>query len=231
MHNSHRHRWLLLLACAAALFVGCAKLRDRSWWPIGGPTSDRVPGVVSPVERKERIRALAKQARRAAPADVERIAGELAAQFRSEDDPLMRAEIVRGLANLRTTTAGDVLRTAIGDPDTDVRIAACHALSRFGGPDAISLLSQASAADVDIDVRLAAVRALGQTKDPAAVAALGRALDDRDPALQYYAVHSLQEVTRENLGNNVDRWRQYVQSGQVPSERPVSVVERLRQQF
>jgi hypothetical protein len=78
---------------------------------------------------------------------------------------------------------------------------------------------------------LAAVRALGETKDPAAVAALGRALDDRDPALQYYAVHSLQEVTRENLGNDVDRWRQYVQSGQVPSERPVSVVERLRQRF
>ncbi len=174
MHNSHRHRWLLLPPARRRVRMRqvSRRLVVADWRTEDGPRARcGLPG------RAEKNASALWPSRPVAPspADVERIAGELAAQFRTEDDPLMRAEIVRGLASVRTTTAGDGARTAIDDPDTDVRIAACHALSRFGGPDAISLLSQARP---PMSISTFAWRPFGpwgKTKDPAAVAALGRA--------------------------------------------------------
>ena len=63
------------------------------------------------------------------------------------------------------------------------------------------------------------------------MAALGAALEDRDPAMQYRAVQSLQAVTGQNFGNDVERWQQYVR-GEVPKSRePTSLAERFRNVF
>jgi HEAT repeat protein len=95
----------------------------------------------------------------------------------------------------------------------------------------VAQLSELLKSDVDTDVRLAAARALGQTHDQAAVAALGAALEDRDPAMQYRAVQSLQELTGKNLGNNVERWQQYVRGEAPKTQEPTSLAERFRKMF
>ena len=85
--------------------------------------------------------------------------------------------------------------------------------------------------DVSHDVRLASARALGKIKDQRAVAALGDALADSDPAMQYRAVLSLKEITGQDLGNNVDRWRQYVKEGHPLQAQPTSMADRLKRIF
>jgi HEAT repeat protein len=85
--------------------------------------------------------------------------------------------------------------------------------------------------DIDKDVRLAAARALGHTKHPTAVAALGDVLEDDDPAMQVRAVKSLRKITGEDLGNDVNRWRQYVKRELPQPDNPTSIAERLRRLF
>jgi len=69
--------------------------------------------------------------------------------------------------------------------------------------------------DIEHDVRMAAARALGQSHEQVAVMALGNALDDKDPAMQYRAVISLRQITGQDLGNDVNKWREYVKSGKL----------------
>jgi HEAT repeat protein len=77
------------------------------------------------------------------------------------------------------------------------------------------MLRELYAGDVDLDVRLAAARALGQTRDPAAMATLAIGLEDRDPAMQYRTVKALRQIAPQDLGDDVERWRQYL-SGAAP---------------
>ena len=71
--------------------------------------------------------------------------------------------------------AGDeILRKAVGDPDSDVRTAACEAWGKRNTPEAATPLAGVLNGDVDQDVRLAAARALGLTHEQAAINGLGR---------------------------------------------------------
>ena len=221
--------WILLVA--VSLSAGCAELDTLSLWPLGGTTSDVVPGIPSPAERIATLRKIGQKAAWAKPAEQERLSGELAAAYPDEPDPLIRGEMVRALGGYPTEAAAGVLRTALNDSDADVRITACKAWGKRAGAEATTLLSEVLLRDVDTDVRLAAAEALGGTGNPAAVAALGEALEDGDPAMQYRAVASLHEVTGEDLGNDVNQWRQYVK-GETPTPGPpVSLAERLGRLF
>ena len=86
-------------------------------------------------------------------------------------------------------------------------VAACSA--ERNNPTAVGPLSQIVATDADLDVRLAAVDALGEMKSPAAIPGLAAALKDRDPAMQFAGVEAMKNVTGEDLGNDVEAWRQY----------------------
>jgi len=211
---------------------GCAHFGGRpSWWPFRGPRDPKTANIVTPTERIAELQSTAERAHRATPEEQQRLAEELGQSIRAEDDPLIRAEIVRALGNCSSPKADALLRAATEDPSREVRMAACRAWGERGGVDAAAILSQVLTGDDDTDVRLAAIEALGQCRDPAAVAALGPALEDRDPAMQYRAVLALKDLTGEDFGNDVDRWRQYVQ-GEVPAETaPRSVAERLRRIF
>jgi len=221
--------WILSLA--VSLLAGCAEADRLSVWPLGGKTTDVVPGLPSPAERIATLRKIGRKATWAEPAEQERLSGELAAAFAEEADPLIRGEIVRALGEYPTAAAAGALRTALKDSDADVRIAACEAWGRRAGAEATTLLGEVLSSDVDIDVRLAAARALGRTGDAAAVAALGEALEDHDPAMQYRAVASLRQITGEDLGNDVNRWRLYVKGETPTPSPPVSLAERLRRLF
>jgi len=208
-----------------------------TWWkkPVGEPKAEKVvdrhPGIKAPCERMAELRELAKRAGSMSPAEQEQTGRSLAEQFRTEGDPLIRAQMVRALREFQTAEASAVLGEAMEDSSIDVRIVACQAWGGRSGPQAVDLLGQRIGSDTNIDVRIAAARALGETGDQKAVDKLGLALDDADPALQYRAVLSLQKVTGKHLDNDVNQWRQYVKGETPTPAQPTSVAERLRHLF
>jgi len=154
-------------------------------------------------------------------------ARELAGLLAQTSDPLIRQEIVRQVSGFEGPTAESILRAAMTDSDPDVRAAACKAWGKRGGPEAAAVLGKAALSDADPDVRVAAIRALGQTGNQHAIAALGRALDDRDPTIQYFAIDSLRRVTGRDFGHDLGQWRQYVRAqGTESTTQPPSVAER-----
>jgi HEAT repeat protein len=200
-------------------------------WPFRRDSSDEVPGVRAPAERIATLRKMRQKAGWAKPEEQQRLSTELAAAYEGEEDPLIRVEIVRAIGRCSTPAAASVLRSALDDSDAGVRQVACKAWGRRGGPEAAAELTRILSSDVDKDVRLTAAVALGETGDPNAVAALGEVLAERDPAMQYVAVKSLREVTGEDLGNDVSRWREYVQREAPSSSDPASLAERELPRF
>jgi HEAT repeat protein len=61
----------------------------------------------------------------------------------------------------------------------------------------------------EIDVRLRALRELGELGDKEAVPVLAKALEDSDPAVQYRAVGALKKVSGRDLGDDVNKWREW----------------------
>ncbi len=215
----------LMLGLLAAALSGCTS------WPLGGKSSDTVPGIIPPYERIASLKKLASDARSKDPAERESIASELAAQYQRETDPTIRAAMVRAMAACSGPASAAALREAAKDSDADVRIAVCKALGRQKQPEATVVLRELYAGDVDLDVRLAAGRALGQTRDPAAMATLAIGLEDRDPAVQYRTVQSLRQIAPQDLGDDVERWRQYLRGQPPPPAKTPSLVERLGRLF
>jgi len=215
-----------------AFLAGCAELPELAWWPsLGEQVTDHVPGVSPPSRRLADLEELGRKAARSDPQQVQQVSAELARTIQTEEDPLIRATVIRTLGQYPGATADSVLRAALNDPDTGVRVAACEVWGIRAGPEAVTALSDALASDVDVDVRLAAARALGRTGDRAAIAALGEVLDDKDPALQYRAVLSLRSITGEDFDNDVNRWQQYVKGEIPPTRPPVSLADQLRRLF
>ena len=211
--------------------MGCASSKPAFRWPFATDKADIVPGIVPPAERIDTLRKLGRKAARAEPAEQQTISADLAAIYDREEDPLIRAEIVHAMGGYPTESATSVLELAMGDSDSDVRLAACEALGKRRAPEAVGMLTTALSSDMDIDVRMAAARALGETGDSAAVAPLGRILEERDPALQHQGVMSLRKCSGEDLGNDANRWRQYVRGETPDPPRPVSVAERVKRFF
>ncbi len=220
---------IIVFAFLALLLPGCAELPP--WVPFQGPTSDNLPGVITPAQKISQLRKLALKAAESDPQTKHRAALQLTSAIRSETDPLVRAEIVRTLGDYPDSAADGILKAALNDPDTDVRIAACQSWGKRGDAQAAGLLAPLLSSDVNQDVRLAAARALGKTKDQQAIIALGDALVDSDPAMQYRAVLSLKEITGADLGNNVDRWREYVKQEHPQPSQPASLADRMGKIF
>ncbi len=231
MLGASTHRLAAALCClVAAGAAGCAE-GVPTWVPFAGKVSDDLPGVATPPQRLAALRKMASEAAQHSPEEKQQIARELAQAIRGEQDAMLRAEIISTLGRYPGEAADGVLRAAVNDPDVDVRVAACRAWAKRGGPESIQVLSGILTGDVDSEVRLAAAHALGQTRDPAAVAALGKALEDPDPAMQYRAVLSLRKVSGEDFGNDVNQWRQYVKGERPKPAQPVSIAEHIRHMF
>lgn len=227
-----RTLFILTLLVALAPGVGCTVNQNGRWtfWPLA-KVSDRVPGITPPPERMRAIREMGQRAARQDPVEQNRLAAQLAEMYAQERDPLIRGQILQSAGYLAGPNTLALLRQGLKDADSDVRVLACQSLGRLGGPEAAAALAEALGSDTDPDVRLAAVKALGETGEPSAIPALGMALNERDPAMQYQAVASLRRVAPVDYGNDVPRWRQYVQGEPVAPEPPFSLVERVRQWF
>ena len=227
---SGRRMLLLLCGLMAATVAGCADLDILpTWFPFQGPTSDTLPGVVTPAQRIAELRKLSEASVSATAEEKVRLSQQLADSIRTEKDPLIRVEIIRALGRYPGPAADAILKAALADADTHVRIAACEAWGKRGDAAATKILSDTLRGDVEADVRLAAAKALGEGKNQQAVAALGEALNDADPAMQYRAMLSLQQITGKDLGSDLSRWQQYVKSGP-PAPNP-SLTERMHSLF
>jgi HEAT repeat protein len=238
--------WLCLTIAAAH---GCTwgSTNGIPWW---GSQKERDEAAANlkkygPIARDRivLVREDGKFAAKGSPEDKERAAADLARMMQTEQDPLVRIEIVRTLGGIPTETAASVLRTGMKDSDPEVRVAICQAWGKRAAPGTIFgaepipgreadaaalLLSEALAGDTNVDVRLAAARSLGKVKnDPRAIGALGIALKDRDPALQVRAIASLKEISNKDFGNDVAKWQQYADSvAPPPPQQPKAIAER-----
>jgi HEAT repeat protein len=219
----------LLVGLLPLLATGCADL--PAWVPFQGSRSDTLPGVVTPAEKITQLKKLSAQAGNSDLQTKKHVVEQLVTSIRTETDSLVRAEIIRTLGDYPDPSADSVLKAALNDPDVDVRIAACDAWGKRADAQAAAMLASVLSGDVNQDVRLAAARALGNNKDPQAIAALGEALADSNPAMQYRAVLSLKESTGQDLGNNVESWRQYVKQQHPQPSQPASIAERVKDIF
>jgi HEAT repeat protein len=185
---------------------GCA-----SWTPWRSAQADKDREQYGPTA-DERITSLAadiKAARGGSAAEQAAFTRRLVTEMLGEHDPRVRCRILDAAAEFDTPEALAICRGALQDPDDRVRMAACSAWGRRGGPEAIELLAARYQSDPDLDVRLRAIRGLGELEDEAAVPVLAKALEDSDPAIQYRAVASLKRCSGRDLGNDVNRWREW----------------------
>jgi HEAT repeat protein len=128
--------------------------------------------------------------------------------------------------------ATEAIKTAIHDPDSDVRVVVCEAWGRRGGDESRHLLAEMLGNDTNVDVRIAATKALGRFKnDPEALRALRLAMDDNSPAMQYRAVESARTISGKDFGNNLIAWREYMDGGNPPEQPSPSLAERLKQWY
>jgi hypothetical protein len=214
-YSSARHPWgargqglcgLVPLAMSLICLAGCA-----SWMPWRNAQADKDREQYGPTA-DERIKSLAvdtKAARSGSAAEQAAFTRRLVTEMLDEHDPRVRCRILDAAAEFDTPEALAICRGALQDPDDRVRMAACSAWGRRGGPEAIELLAARYQNDPDLDVRLRAIRGLGDLEDEAAVPVLAKALEDSDPAIQYRAVTSLKRCSGRDLGNDVNRWREW----------------------
>jgi HEAT repeat protein len=198
-------------------------------WPAVWPFPDRDRTTFEgPAMRINTIEQLAVKSTGVDSPDQREIAEQLARQIQIESDPLVRAAVVRTIADFRTPISVQVLEAGLADSDAAVRLACCHALGQRAEPSSVGSLAQTLRADKDLDVRLAAADALGKIKTPDSMQALIVALDDRDPAMQYVGVQSMKSVTGKDYGGDVKAWRQVAAGESPPLPSPPSLAERVR---
>jgi HEAT repeat protein len=228
-------RWSPLcgLLLVAALASGCVgnkfKYTTTGKWP---PMRAKTPEELVPTaeDRIQLMRDQAKQIAKASTAEQEQFARKIATDLTTEQSPFVRREMYLALGGVQSLTANSILYAGLQDPDENIRIACCQAWGQRGGPDAAKVLGETLSSESNLDVRLAAARALGKAKDNGGVTSLGVALEDPNPAVQRRAIESLEEITGEKFGNDVDAWRTFVQGG-TPQPREETIVSRLKRMF
>ena len=229
---------LLALLCCLALVPGCASTykaptAKKSWFAWGKKKKEAdVVGakIITPRDKMLQLRYLANEGRKLSPELQERAATELCQGIARKRDPdAARRQILRTLGTLPSEKGYAVLAAGLHDHDRDVRIAACEALGKRGGPQAAQELSRTLTEDADIDVRLAAARGLGDTHATEGIHALGDRIEDQDPAMQVRAMASMKKVSGKDFGQDIDAWKQYAKTGQEPPQ--PSLAERFRKKF
>ncbi len=223
-------RRLISFCLLLALMGGCTwgSKNGVPWWGTKKQKDEAAADLdkYGPVafQRIDVVKKYGEYAAKGSETEKQQVASRLAIDIQTEQDPLVRIQIIRTLAGIPNETAAGVLGAGIKDPDSEVRIAVCEAWGKRTGhsksPDEPSarMLAETLSSDTNIDVRLAAAKALGAAKnDPRAVGALAIALKDPDPAMQHRSVASLKQVSGQNFGDDVQKWQQWATTVAPPS--------------
>jgi HEAT repeat protein len=216
--------WILF---TTPLVAGCA-----GWAPWkNNEKSARNAELYGPTAN-QRIKTLEDEAKIAKAASQERqieFTQDLSRKVLEEHDARVRAEIVAVAAGFDTASAIAVCKGALQDPDERVRTKACEVWKQRGGEEAVQLLANCYRTDRELDVRLRALRMLGELEDKTAIPVLAQALEDPDPAVQYRAVASLKQVSGRDLGDDVNKWREWAADPE--AKQPWSIAESFRKLF
>lgn len=172
------------------------------------------------------LRAIRRNPSALSPDEQARVVPLLVNIVHESENDVLRTESILALGEFSAPETIPTLQFAANSDLPELRIAACQALARGGGPAALEVLTTAVETDDDLDVRLAATQALARFQDQRAIQSLAVALNDKDPALQHQAVQSLKSVTGQNYGDSVPAWRDFVE-GRTPVVRQESIAERL----
>jgi HEAT repeat protein len=201
------------------LVMGCAQMRLPSMPWQAGPRE--APGINTLAGQVAEVKLLASRADSMEPDEVQRVMARFAASFGQDakSSVPVKMAILTALPEFPASQSVPVVALAIKDADASVRTEACNAAAKIGTGDAMKLLVATLGDEQSNDVRLAAARGLGGFRDPAVVGALGGLLDDRDPAVQYVAMQSLERVTGEDGGQDVRQWKKMLESPEVLTAR------------
>jgi HEAT repeat protein len=101
-----------------------------------------------------------------------------------------------------TSTAWEMLETALKETKPQLRIDALNALGTITSSKRAEGLLQGSLQDKDVDVRIAAIAAVGTMQDPNMIPTLRQALDDPAPEVDFAAAVSLWKM-HDPTGINV----------------------------
>lgn len=221
-------RWLRIIFLSGLCAIGCAG--PLPWKDAKQLAMEKERYGLTADQRIKELRQQALDAQDAAPAVQAAYTKELVSTMLAEHDPRVRAKIIGVAANFDDDAARAICVGGLDDPDAMVRMAACDAWVDIGGSEAVRHLAHRYRSDDDIDVRLYALRAIGNLGDQEAVPVLAEALEAADPAVQYRAVAALKDVTGEDLGNDVNVWREWAANPDAP--RPTwSLAEAWRSLF
>lgn len=227
--NSTMKRFSLLLIAVAttSTLAGCQHLPGTGFWGRKPPkTSYRTAAM-----RMDAIRDIAHSADGTDSPEQREITNELARQIQIEPDPLVREAIVDTVSKFKTPLAQQVLEAGTQDGDAEVRRKCCVALGKRGDAASVAVLARVLHTDDDDSVRVAAVQALGGSRTAEAIKAVTVALEDRDPAMQYAGVKSLESITGKDFDGNVSRSLEFAKSGKMSAveEPETSVASRIKE--
>jgi hypothetical protein len=203
--------YVTIILAVIASAVGCQQLRETWSLPfVGEPPAYKQAYGPTPRQRIEALQQLAGRSANLTPQELLTTGAELTETFKNERDPHIRRAIVQTLAALPGNFADEALLEALQDPVASVRCAACEAwATRSDANQALAVLHERVTTDQDPDVRLTAVQAMSRLELPESVQYLASALDHRDPAMRITAIESLQKVSGENFGSDLNAWRQF----------------------
>ena len=226
--SRHGRAWLPIAVCIACCLAGCATWSP--WKSEKQVAQEREKYGLTADQRIKELAEKSKAVQAAEPAEQERFSQEIATAMVSEHDARVRCVMLDAVVPLDTAMATAICKGAMQDPDPRVRMAACAAWGTRGGSEAVELLAARYQTDSELDVRLRALRCLGDLGDKAAVPVLAKALEDSDPAVQYRAVGALKKVSGRDLGDDVNKWREWAADPE-GSSAEWSIAETFRKLF
>lgn len=182
----------------AALRSQAGHLPEEQREPIAAQLAARLQEEKAPVLRVQLVRTLG---------EFQTPSAHSALQASLNDEmATVRIAACKALARHPAGESVELLaKSASGDSDLDVRIAAAESLGKFAD------------SKLPADER----KRIAQSLRPA--------LDDRDPALQVAAMQSLAAITgRDNFRNDAPTWRQFLDGGNPSPPPPPTVAELLQ---
>jgi HEAT repeat protein len=223
--------WLPLVVCPLCCLAGCATWAPWAPWKSQEQVvKERQQYGATADQRIKELAEKSKAAKEGGEAGQQQFAQEIATAMVAEHDARVRGAMLDAVADLQSPLANAVCQGAMQDPDPRVRMAACSAWVKRGGPEAVDMLAARYQTDTELDVRLRALRCLGELGDSKSVPVLAKALEDSDPAVQYRAVAALKKVSGRDLGDDVNKWREWAADPE-GSAAEWSIAETFRQLF
>lgn len=164
------------------------------------------------VERIEELQVLQSQLASMSPDDKLVWAPRLQRVIANDPSSEFRAKAVQTIALIPSDLTVQALNAASTDSSEKVRLTACKAWAQVGGPAARDmLLTLSSNPNETTSVRQAAIDSLSIFADDHEVhSAFSALLDDRSPAIQYQVTRSLAKATGNDLGGDLQSWRDFL---------------------